>query len=269
MHAGPAPAGLIRRARRLKQRKFRLADGRLLAEGPQAVREALAAGVVVALLATAEAAGRFPDLLAGEWHSVDGKVMAELADTVTPSGLLAVVGWAPLPGADWAAALAGAGRDATDLVLVLDSVRDPGNLGSAIRSADAFGARAVITTGDAVSVTNAKAVRATAGSLFHLPVVEGAELDTVAAGLRERGYTLYAADGAGAADLAALARDGALSGPTAWLMGNEAWGLRPEAAGLATAGVRIPMWGSAESLNLAMAATTVLYATATAQRAGG
>jgi TrmH family RNA methyltransferase len=145
-------------------------------------------------------------------------------------------------------------------------MRDPGNAGTVIRCADAFGADAVILAGDSVDPANSKAVRASAGSLFHLPVVSPASLSEAATQLRAAGLLVLAADGAGSADLADLAASGALARPLAWLMGNEAWGLPGAERDYADQVVRIPMWGQAESLNLAAAAAVCLYASAAAQR---
>jgi TrmH family RNA methyltransferase len=131
-----------------------------------------------------------------------------------------------------------------------------------LRSADAAGADAVVLAGDSVDPYNGKAVRATAGSLFHLPVVRGAPLRDALAAARAAGLTVLAADGAGERDLTELP----LAGPTAWLFGNEAWGLPAELGALADARVRIPISPRAESLNLAAAAAVCMFASATAQR---
>ena len=143
-----------------------------------------------------------------------------------------------------------------------------------IRAADAAGADAAVLTSESVDVHNPKVVRSTAGSLFHLPVVTGADLATTVADLRAAGLLVLAADGAGTFDLddlldvAGSTEDGVpdLSRPTAWLFGNEAWGLRDEDRALADAVVRVPIRGRAESLNLATAATVCLYASARAHR---
>jgi TrmH family RNA methyltransferase len=240
----------------LRLRKHRSAEGRLLAEGPQAVREALAEGLVEALLATPEGASRAPSLVETGWWAVDEKVMAELADTVTPSGLLAICRWEPCPPET--------PPEGRGCLVICAQIRDPGNLGTVIRCADAFGAAAVVTTKGSVDVANPKTVRASAGSLFHLPIVADADLAATVTALRRQGVTVLAADGHGDADLNDLAADGTLAGRVAWLLGNEAWGLPEADRALADRLVRIPMWGRAESLNLATAAAVVLYATASA-----
>jgi RNA methyltransferase, TrmH family len=152
------------------------------------------------------------------------------------------------------------------LVAICADVRDPGNAGSVLRCADAAGADGVVFTGDAVDPYNPKAVRSSVGSLWHLDVVieteTAATIDTVRAG----GMRVVAADGAAELDLDTADDDGVLDGPTAWLFGNEAWGLPAATRDLADVAVRVPIHGRAESLNLAAAAAVCLYASARAQR---
>ncbi|NUR85810.1 MAG: RNA methyltransferase [Nonomuraea sp.] len=252
----------VKAARRLTKRSFREQDRRFLAEGPQAVREALKLdGVVSELFATAEAELRHPELIAEAVrldlpvHRASGEVMAELSQTVTPQGLLAVCGHVHVPLDQ------GIPQDAR-LVAVLAHVRDPGNAGTVLRAADAAGADAVVFTDASVDPYNGKCVRASAGSLFHLPVVTGAPTAEAVRLLKERGLRVLAADGAGERTL----DDVELAGPTAWIFGNEAWGLPEELLSLADDVVRVPIYGKAESLNLATAAAVCLYASARAQR---
>jgi TrmH family RNA methyltransferase len=152
---------------------------------------------------------------------------------------------------------------------VLAHVRDPGNAGTVLRCADAAGADAVVLTGASVDLYNPKAVRASAGSLFHLPVAVGLPVQEAVAGLRDAGVRVLAADGAGDRDLDTELDEGALGRPTAWIFGNEAWGLPEETRALADEVVRVPIHGRAESLNLATAAAVCLYASAREQRAPG
>lgn len=226
-------------------------------EGPQAVREAAAAGALVGLFATPEGARRHPDLPVT--HLVDDRALASLAETVTPQGL---VGVAPLLTVGLAEALAGPPR----LVAVLDAPSDPGNVGTVVRCADAAGAGAVLLTGDTVDPHNGKAVRASAGSLWHLPLCAGPALPDAVAALRFAGLQVVAAHGRARRGLDEALDDGDLAGPTAWLFGTEAAGLTTVALDLADAAVRIPLHGRAESLNLAAAAAICLYASALAQR---
>ncbi|WP_426566659.1 TrmH family RNA methyltransferase [Angustibacter sp. McL0619] len=268
----------VRRVAQLARRAGRERAGRFVAEGPQAVREAVAAhstsgDVVHDLYVTTHATTRWADELDAARAAgvaprlVSDDVMAAMTDTITPQGLLAVCRLLDLPLDEVLRA-----ADPSALVTVLSHVRDPGNAGTVLRASDAAGAGAVVLTEASVDVHNPKCVRSTAGSLFHLPVSQGATLvDTVGA-LRERGLVVLAADGAGEVDLDDL-QDAAesdetalLRRPTAWLFGNEAWGLSAEHRDLADAVVRVPLRGAAESLNLAMAATVCLYASSRAHR---
>ena len=150
------------------------------------------------------------------------------------------------------------------LVAVLEEIRDPGNAGTILRAADATGADAVVFTGRTVDPYHPKVVRATTGSLFHLPHVVGVSLAEAAAVLRGAGLQVLAADVAGEDLLAARAE---LARPTAWVFGNEAHGLDAERLALADRALRLPIYGAAESLNLATAASVCLYESAFAQRA--
>ncbi|HWH00041.1 MAG TPA: RNA methyltransferase [Pilimelia sp.] len=254
-------------ARKLLRRRDRDAVGRFLAEGPQAVREALAVpGLVRELFGTPAALARHADLAgaaagAGAGVSaVDDAALAALAETVAPQGVVALCDQLDVP-------LAEALRRAPRLVAVLVQVRDPGNAGTVLRTADAAGAGAVVFAGDAVDPYNGKAVRASAGSLFHLPVVRERDPAAAVAALRAAGLRVLAATGHGDTDLEALARAGGLAAPTAWLFGSEAHGLPPELLAAADARVRVPIHGRAESLNLAAAAAVCLYSSARAHRA--
>lgn len=260
------PSGArVRSVRRLATRKNREEDGQFLAEGRQAVREALTYGDVVAVWVDVGTVERHADLvqLAAEHdvtvYGVGARLVAQLSDTVTPQGILAQVRATPQLLDD---VLAGSPR----LVLICAQIRDPGNLGAVLRCADAFGADAVVCTKGSVEWTNPKVVRASVGSVFHLPVVTGVGLEEVAGRLREAGLQVLAADGGGE-DLQDYAARGLLARPTAWVMGNEAWGLPEEDSALADAVVGVPIWGRAESLNLATAAAVCLWTTASAQRA--
>lgn len=143
---------------------------------------------------------------------------------------------------------------------MLTHVRDPGNAGTVLRGADATDIDAVFLTECSVDLYNPKLVRSTAGSLFHVPVVTGIQVDGLFASLRAAGVTLLAADGRGDTSL----YDADLQVPHAWIFGNEAWGLTDEIRVGCDDVVKVPIYGRAESLNLAMAATVCLYASASA-----
>ncbi len=205
-------------------------------------------------LALVEGAGRAGAAV----HVVSGEIMAGLTQTTTPQGILAICGFVDVPLGDVTAA-------APRLVAVLAQVRDPGNAGTVLRTADAAGAAAVIFTDASVDPYNGKCVRASAGSLFHLPVVAGTGLARATEALRAAGLRILAADGRGSRSLDEVIAAGELRAPTAWLFGNEAWGLPGELLDLADESVAVPIYGRAESLNLATAAAVCLYASARAQ----
>ena len=245
-------------ALRLGRRAFRDEDRAFLAEGAQAVGEALAARALTALFCID------PSQPLVERARRDGVeivhvapiVMERLSATVTPQGLVGIAGFLDVPLAELPAAL--------DCVALLHEVRDPGNAGTVLRSADAAGAAAVVFTATSVDPYNPKAVRASAGSIFHLPVVRSAATADAVAALRDRGLAVYAmaADGETALDDADLAR------PVAFLFGNEAAGLPADVRALADAAVRVPIDPRAESLNLAAAATVCLFEWARRRRVG-
>ncbi len=222
-------------------------------------------GTVVDLLVGHGAVDRHQDLLAAAaasdvpvWSVADAQ-LATLADTVTPQGILAVCRTVDVSLDE---ALTGTPR----LVVLCDQVRDPGNLGTVIRCADAFGADAVLVSRDSVDLWNAKTVRASTGSVFHLPIAVGVDLGDAVDRARALGMAVYGADGGGEGSVDDLAATGRLLGPVLWVMGNEAWGLPAGHAEQMDALVALPMYGRAESLNLSTAAAVFLYATATAQR---
>jgi RNA methyltransferase, TrmH family len=253
-------------ARRLVKRAFRDRDARFLAEGPQACREAAAGrGVLLELYVTAEAAARHPDVVeaaregGAEIVRASGEVVASLSGTVTPQGMVGVCARVDVPLDDLLST-------APTLVTVLAHARDPGNVGTVIRCSDAAGVGGVVVTEASVDPFNPKAVRASAGSLFHLPIVTGPGVEPLLATLRAAGLRVLAADGTGRRDLDDLLDDGSLAGRTAWVFGNEAWGLPPATRDLCDDVVRVPIHGRAESLNLAAAAAVCLYASARAQR---
>jgi TrmH family RNA methyltransferase len=185
--------------------------------------------------------------------SVSTEVLDAMSDAQTPQGLLAVC---RLPAVGLEEVLSARPR----VVAVLAHVRDPGNAGTVIRAADAAGADAVVVSEGSVDAYAPKVVRSTAGSLFHLPIVTGVAVPAVVGLLRAAGLRILAADGTGRLTLGEVD----LTSPHAWVFGNEAWGLIPQDLGSADEVVRVPIHGRAESLNLAMAATLCLYASAAA-----
>ena len=229
---------------------------RFLAEGPNLVEAALRRGLVSEVFVTESALARFGPMLADvPVHVVTDRAAKALSETVTPVGLVAVCS---APETTLSDVLAKSPR----LVAVAVEISEPGNAGTLMRIADAMGADAVVLAGNSVDPYNGKCLRASAGSIFTIPVVsEPAAAEAVAA-LGDAGLQVLATvvDGEVSLD------DADLSGPTAWLFGPEAHGLPADVAAMATHRVRIPMPGNAESLNVASAAAICLYQTAQAHR---
>ena len=229
-----------------------------------AVREALSAAPVHELFVTDATAARHADLVGlaaaggARISPVTDRAAAVLSDTVTPQGIVAVCSLLDVP---VAAALAGR----PTLVAVLAGVADPGNAGTVIRVADAAGADAVLLAGNSVDPHNGKAVRASTGSLFHLPLARDRDAMAVLEACRDAGLTAVVADPGGELDLYGPAADALLRGPHAWVFGGEAHGVEAGLARRADHRVRIPILGRAESLNLATAAAVCLYASVAAR----
>ncbi|WP_395639593.1 TrmH family RNA methyltransferase [Pseudolysinimonas sp.] len=254
----------VRSVAKLAKRQARAETGLFLVEGPQAVAEALAyrADLIVDVYITPKARDRYAELvqtatgLGLDVETVSEAVLETMADTVTPQGVLAT-------SRQFTISLADLLSSKPHLVAILEEVRDPGNAGTIIRAADAAGADGVIFTGNSVDAYNPKVVRSTTGSIFHVPVAQNGTLDEALAAVRAAGLQVLAADVKGA-DLPRV-RD-LLAAPTAWVFGNEAHGLPDEHLRLADRVVKVPIYGNAESLNLATAASVCLYESAFAQR---
>ncbi|MEN2739286.1 RNA methyltransferase [Microbacterium sp. X-17] len=256
----------VRAVAKLAKRPARAETGLFLLEGPQAVSEALTyrPELVVELYATPTALERYQDIAqtaveAGvDVEFVTEHVLDTMADTVTPQGFVAVCRQFPTSVRDIFA-------DEPRLVAILEEVRDPGNAGTIIRAADSAGADAIVLTGRTVDLYNPKVVRSTTGSLFHVPVAVGADLADVVGRAHSAGLQVLAADIKGE-DLLAARQEGQLARPTAWVFGNEAHGLADDLLGLVDRAVTVPIYGRAESMNLATAASVCLYESAFAQR---
>jgi TrmH family RNA methyltransferase len=244
----------VKDARKLSRRSVRTERRLFLADGPKAVEGALDLDdVVVEVFATSSARDQYAAVLdrAPSITLVDDRALASLSDSVNPAGVVAVC-------RHFEVSLADAVEAAPRLLVICADVRDPGNAGTVIRTADAAGADAVILAGHSVDLYNPKTIRASVGSVFHLPVAIAPDPAAAVAAARDRGLMVLAADGGGEAEL--FTTD--LTRPTAWLFGNEAWGLPEELASLADQRVAIPIHGRAESLNLSTAAAVCLYASA-------
>ena len=217
------------------------------------------------VFADAAATDRHPELVnrahsvGVPWEVVGTDVVAALSQTVHPQGIVGRCGFVDV-------ALDRLLERRPRLVAICADMRDPGNAGSVLRCADAAGAEGVVLLGDSVDPYNPKAVRASAGSLFHVDVVIEPEIEGAIDRLRSAGLRVIAADGRADIDLDTAGDGGFLAEPTGWMFGNEAWGLPDAVRDLAEVSVRVPIYGRAESLNLAAAAAICLYASARAQR---
>ena len=230
--------------------------GRFLAEGPNLVEAASARGLVRDVFVTEDAAQRHASLLATQQfpiHLVSERAAKALSDTVTPTGLVAVC---EMPATRLDDVLAGSPR----LIAVAVEISEPGNAGTVIRIAEAMGAGGVILGGHSVDPYNGKCLRASAGSMFSIPVAAALDAHAAVTALRAAGLQVLAT----AADGETRLDEADLTAPTAWLFGPESHGLPTEIAELADHRVRIPMSGGAESLNVAAAAAICLYQSAQA-----
>jgi TrmH family RNA methyltransferase len=247
----------VKYIRSLARRRVRQQEGRFVVEGTRLIGEVVRAGIRPALVLYTEAWAGTPDgqtllsVLAlateGNWLVTEA-VLAACAETETPQGVLAVVPSVPLearPGP----------------ILVVDQLRDPGNLGTILRSAEAAGVGLVILAPGTVDAYNPKVVRGAMGAHFRLPV---ASLEWLAIADRVAGHAVWLADAAGKVDYDAVD----WRQPSALIVGGEVTGAGQEAAALATGHVRIPMAGETESLNAAMAATVLLFEMARQRRRG-
>lgn len=247
---------LVKRIRALAERDAREAEGRMVIEGVRLIEDAIAAGVPLELVMYA------PKALAGpraeavidqarrqgvRQITATPQVIAACSNVETSQGVVAVV---ERPHASLSEVLT-----RPDLLLVVvDRLQDPGNLGTIVRIADAAGATGVLVTRGTVDPFNPKAVRATMGSLFHLPIVVSDGTDAIAA-FRSRGVRILVADPRGSIDYT----DADYRAPAAIVVGSESQGPGPEWFHAAAATIRIPLYGRADSLNVAIAAGLLLY----------
>jgi TrmH family RNA methyltransferase len=239
---------LLKQLRRAASRGALTANGFALAESPHLLNEALRSGVEIERVFASErtaiaVAGRIPPHRRIPLHVLADRLFDDVATTTRNQGVLALV---KLPYADPTAAFAG-------LTLVLDGIQDPGNAGTMARSAEAFGASGVVFLKGSAAPTNPKALRAAAGSLFRLPVLQGIDAGALPNLARQHGKTIFAAVARGGVSLpdADISRDAAV------VIGSETHGVAPVIAGAATP-IAIPT-KSVESLNAAAAAAVIMY----------
>ena len=251
----------------------KLSGGLVAIEGEHLLQEAMRSGLVFKTIFLSERRDA-PEWIPGnvERMELSEEVFASAVDTRSPQGVAALL-VPPVWSMGDACPPSVAGGKAP-LLLIAAGVQDPGNLGTLIRSAEAFGATGVLTTAGTVDEWNQKALRASAGSVFRVPVVEAGVAELM--GLKARGVRMFAAVAAesesnsiaaGAGGVAVSAADADLAGACALMIGNEGAGLGAELLALADARVSIPMPGRVESLNAAVAGSLLLYEAAR-QRAG-
>ena len=257
-----AKSARVKQVARLQQKDARFETGLFLLEGPQGLKELVRQPQLAhEVFATPAALDRYQELFdklaAADVPIVEvsERVLEAMADTKTPQGVVAVL-------EQFDADLDDLLGSEPQLIAILDRVQDPGNAGTVLRAADAAGADGVIFSAESVDLFNPKVVRSTAGSLLHLPTVINQDLPEVISRLKARGIQVFAAAAGGdlITDL-----DDQLAAPTAWIFGNEAQGVAEEILKLADKVVALPIYGDAESLNLATAASVCLYASAMAQ----
>jgi TrmH family RNA methyltransferase len=232
--------------------QVRLSSGLVAIEGEHLVEEALRSGVELKTVFVSEGRG-VPDAVARGVEVVRLKedVFRSAVETQAPQGIAALL--AP-PQFELSDVM---GRDGSAaLILVAAGLQDPGNLGTLVRSAEAFGATGVLTTPGTVSVWNQKALRASVGSVFRMPVVGVTASDVE--GLKRRGLRLIAAVGSGGVGVVA-AQETDFTAPCALMIGNEGSGLGAEWMEMSDARVTIPCPGAVESLNAAVAGSLLLY----------
>jgi len=236
-----------------KNPKARAERGVFLVEGPKMFRE-----IPRALLREAYATESF--LKSGEGRqalsqgvaveTVSDPVFQYLSDTRSPQGILAVVSLLRYTTADLLPS-----EDGKALIMILENLQDPGNLGTILRAAEAAGATGILLSRTSADIYNPKVTRSTMGSIFRVPFVYTDHLHEDMRWLQARGVKLYAAHLKGSADMYSET----YTGPCAFLIGNESRGLTEETASVADQAVRIPMSGQVESLNAAVASAVLLY----------
>lgn len=257
-------------ASKLHRAASRRKAGRFLAEGANSVEAALATDRALEVFCDEDAADRFSALIdtargrGVRVSMVTARAMRSLADTVTPSGIVALCRTLVVESGHDPADTAGS--HPARLVAIGQALAEPGNVGTLIRVSDALGADAVWLTEGSVDPENPKAVRASAGSLFHLPVVRGIAESGLVARAHASGLQIAVATADGEVDIEHA--DEILSRPTAWIFGNEAHGVPAALAAAADVRVRIPIRGRAESLNIVSAASICLHTSARLQGAG-
>jgi len=247
----------VKKAASLKQKKYRIREGLFLVEGKRAVSEARDSGWSIECYFYTKLPEGWEDPVDSEavYYHVTDAVFRKAADTEDPQGIGALVRFPEQKLQDFA--------PAKGLVLVLAGIQDPGNAGTLIRSADAMGAVGVVCLDGTVDLYNPKVVRSTMGSLFHLPVFTNVAVKELADWAKTHSIPLWATALAGAEDVTKAA----FPACSALILGSEGSGVPEVLLAMADKKVKIPMYGHAESLNVAIAGSILLFAAATASAA--
>ena len=259
-------ADRVKRYRSLGQAAARRRTGLFLVEGPQSVRELVRFNpdAIETLYLTEAAQQRYTEIIeAAATNSVTITLATEQVIQTISDNAQQVLAVAKADKFQFSQSAELTLPKKARLIAILHNVRDPGNAGTVIRAADALGADLTVLTGDSVEITNPKVIRSSAGSVFHVPVIAERDLGGIVNSLKAKNWQVLAATASQDKNILDPKLD--LTRPTAWIFGNEAWGLPRDAIALADEAVSIPIYGSAESLNLATAASICLFATAAAQ----
>lgn len=244
----------IQRVRKLVKKGVRDASGEFLVEGPTGVREALARGRVRCVFVESPAPPAFEDILETAsakrittWEISD-QVMGSISRTETPPGVIAIARQIDIPAENLT-------HSGFDLAVMLAQVRDPGNVGTILRTAWAAGAQAAFLGEGTADLYNPKVVRAAAGAVFGVPISRDVDMPVILKELRGMGVRTIAAHPRGDTTYDEID----MTGSVAIVLGNEAWGIDKELTVLVDHSVRIPMHPAAESLNVAASSAILLF----------
>jgi TrmH family RNA methyltransferase len=239
----------------LLQKKHREAEGKFVVEGWKSIEEAIHAGVEIETIVYDEQKFQNIKIIdslrrsAQEVFPAKAKEIDSIADTVTTQGIIGV-----LPKLSREGKLKTTLKKPTAIIVVLDGITDPGNLGTIIRTCDWFGVDALISANNSVDLYNPKVVRATMGSLFHLPIIETEDITSVLSQSKQEQFSVYSTELSNSIDI----RKTAFAKKSIIVIGNESHGVSKDISILADAKILIPQFGKAESLNAAMACGIIL-----------
>ena len=231
---------------KLKNRKYRDKLGVFIAEGVRFVSEIPEEVEIDEYIVSEGFNGKLREGV--RVYALSENLFKQISDTESPQGVIAVCKKTDLFGSD----IYG---DNNGLFIIAEEINDPGNLGTIIRTADAFGAKAVLLSKGSVDLYNSKVLRSTMGSVFHLPILTDVDIKEVTDDMKKRGIKIYAAHLKGEKMPSQID----LNKGSAFIFGNEARGLKDETADLCDEYIKIPMTGRAESLNLSVAASVLMY----------